>query len=320
MAGGDVPHRLAALVPHAGDREVGAHFLQGGQEAGAQGIQQHPFHGHLRAGGDQGRDQGEGGRRRVARHADAGPGQGLPPGQGDPPALGQVLDLHPGAEAAQHALGVVAGRLGLDHHGVAPGVQAGQQDRRLDLGRRLGEPVGDRPQVAAPDREGQAAAGTVQEAGAHLDQGLHHPVHRPAAQGGVAGEGGGEVEARGGAEDEAHAGPGVAAVDDVGRLGEAAAPDDAPPAAAQGVHVGAEGAHGRCGAQDVLALQQPLDLGDPGCKGGEDQRPVRDGLVAGGADPAAQGAAPPGAQRGRLARGGHGWIGLRGGVKRGRRA
>ena len=76
----------------------------------------------------------------------------------------------------------------------------------------------------SPPCEGQRqpAALAAEPARAHRRQRLEHPAHRPPAQGGVAGEGGGERIAGRGADDQPHAGAGVAAVDDVGGLGEAA--------------------------------------------------------------------------------------------------
>ena len=196
---------------------------------------------------------------------------------------------------------MVAGRLGLDHHGVAPGVEARQQDRRLHLGRRLGQAVDGPLEAPAAQGQGQAAAGAVQESGAHLGQGLHHPVHGATTERGVASEGGGEVEAGGGAQNEPDPGPSVPTVDDVVRLGKAAAAGDPPASVPQRLHPGAEGAHGRRRAQDVLSLQQTLDLGDAPGEGAEDQGAVGDRLVTGRADASTQRTSPPGAQSGRLA-------------------
>ena len=52
------------------------------------------------------------------------------------------------AEMAQHPLRVVAGRLALDHRGAAGGVEARQQDGRLDLRRGGRGLVGDRNGLA----------------------------------------------------------------------------------------------------------------------------------------------------------------------------
>ena len=98
---------------------------------------------------------------------------------------------------AQHALGVVARRLGLDHRRLARGVEAGEQDAALHLRRGDRQRVLDRHHlVGADDGERHAAAVARLEAGAHAAERIDHPLHRPAAQRGVAGHEGGEAMAR----------------------------------------------------------------------------------------------------------------------------
>ena len=85
--------------------------------------------------------------------------------------------------------------LGLDHGGLARGVEAGQQDGGLHLRRGDRQAVFDRQHlVGADDGERQAAALARLEARAHARQRLDHPLHRPAAQRGVAGHEAGEAD------------------------------------------------------------------------------------------------------------------------------
>jgi hypothetical protein len=204
-----------------------------------------------------------------------------------------ILDDHLGPEGAQHALGVVAGGFGLDHLDAALGVQAGQQHGRLHLGRGHRQLVGQAAQVAALQGQGQAALVAAQPGGAHAGQRIQHPAHRPAAQGIVAGEGGAQREARRRAHDQPHAGAGVAAVDHVRRLDEAALALDPPAADAFLLDPRAE----RCAWPgrwpDVGALQQALDRRGPGGQGAQDHRAVRNRLVARGANTFPR-RAPPG--------------------------
>ena len=67
------------------------------------------------------------------------------------------LDADLGAEMLEHALGVVARRLRLDHRGFARRGEAGQQHRRFQLRRRHRQLVGDRDRIARADAASAAA-------------------------------------------------------------------------------------------------------------------------------------------------------------------
>jgi hypothetical protein len=205
--------------------------------------------------------------------------------------LALILDDHLGSEGPQHAFGVVAGGFRLDHLDPALGVQAGQQHGRLHLGRGHRQLVGQAAQVAALQGQRQAALVAAQPGGAHPGQRVQDPAHRPAAQGIVAGEGGAQRKARRRAHDQPHAGAGVAAVDHVRRLDEAALALDPPAADALLLDPRAEAAHGLGGRQNVGALQQALDRGGPRSQGAEDHRAVGNRLVARGPNGSPQGAA-----------------------------
>ena len=284
MAGGDVADQLAALLADIGHRQVGPHVAQGVEQADAQRVEQHPLDRDLRARGDQGGDQREGRGRRVARDADPRPGQPLARRQHDAPLRAGLGHQDLGAEAAQHALGVVAGRLGLDHLDAALGAQPGQQHSRLHLGRRLRQAIGDAGQSAALQGQRQPTARAAGPGRAHFAERLQHPVHRPPAQGGVAREGGGHLETGGRAHDQANPGARVAAVDDVRRLRETAPALYVPVAVAQPLDLRPEGAHGRGAAAHVLAFEQALDLGFALRERPQDEGAVRYGFVPWRAD------------------------------------
>ena len=90
----------------------------------------------------------------------------------------------------------------------------------------------------------QPAAGAGQEDCAHAAQRLDHAAHRPRAQRGVAGEEAGEAVAGEQAHQQARPGAGIAEVEHVGGLGEAADADapDAPAAVADALELDAHGA------------------------------------------------------------------------------
>ena len=124
---------------------------------------------------------------------------------------------------AQHPLGVVAGRLRLDHRRRPGRVEPGEQHRRFDLRRRHRQPIVDRDRVAgAGDGERQAAAFARDEARAEAAQRLDDAAHRPPPQRGVAGDEGGDRVGREDAEKEPRRGAGIAQIEQVFGLGEPA--------------------------------------------------------------------------------------------------
>ncbi len=130
---------------------------------------------------------------------------------------------HLGAEMAQHAFGVVARGMRLDHRGLARGVEAGQQDGALDLRRGDRQAVFDGHHlVGADDGERHAPAVARLEARAHARQRFDDALHRPAAQRGVAGHEAGEGLAGQDAREQAGRGAGVAEIEHVGGLAAAA--------------------------------------------------------------------------------------------------
>ena len=148
-----------------------------------------------------------------------------------PPFDGLGFDRR--AEMAQHALGVVAGRLGLDHRGRPRGVEPGEQHRGFDLRRGHRKAIFDRHRVdGTGDGERQAAAFARHEARAEAAQRLDDAAHRPPPQRGVAGDEGGDRVGREDAEEEPRRGTGIAEIEQILRLDEPADPDPVhrPPA------------------------------------------------------------------------------------------
>ena len=91
------------------------------------------------------------------------------------------------------------------------------------------------------------------------------------------------------------AGPGIAEIEGRRGLGQSAdaGPGDAPAALAEAMGAAAERPHGRGGADHVLAFQQVLDLRLAQRQAADDQRPVRDRLVARHRDAARQARSGP---------------------------
>ncbi len=215
-----------------------------------------------------------------------------------------------GAEMLQEFFGVVAGRFGLDHDGLAGGGKARQQHRRFELGRRHRRFVFDRQRVGrALERQRQPAAlGILDHPGAHLFERIENPPHRPAAQGSVAVESRGNAAAGDRADHQPAAGAGIAEIERPGRLGKAADADamNPPGTVRQTLQRGAERPHRLGGVQHVLALQQAGNQGFADRQGRQDQSPVGNRFVARYADAAGQRAALAGGKRGRSGGGGHG--------------
>ena len=185
---------------------------------------------------------------------------------------------------------MVAGRDGFDHRRFAFGEQTGQQHARLDLGRQHGQPIGDASQrAAAPDVDRRMAVGKRQ-VGAHLAQRRGDAFHGAAAERGVAHQR--TVEGLSGqdAGQQAHRGTRVAAVERAIRclqVLQSTAFDDQ-----DAVLVFVDG-H----AELAQARERRLRIGGRRVvhqtrgavgQGGQQGRPVGDGLVRGQLDDAQQ--------------------------------
>ena len=99
---------------------VRAHFPQRGKQSGPQRIEHDAVEHDLGARHDQRRDQRKRRRRRIGRHHHRRGHELRLAGERDPAAVGaERLDPDLGAEMRQHFLGMIAGRLALDHRGGA---------------------------------------------------------------------------------------------------------------------------------------------------------------------------------------------------------
>ena len=167
--------------------------------------------------------------------------------------------------------------------------------------------------VGTAERRRQPLAGTGQDLDPHPPEWVEHPPHRPADEGCVAGEGGGEGVAAGDAHREPHASAGIAVVDHVFGFQQPADAEalDAPDAAVGAGDGRAEGAHRLGGGEHVLALEQALDRGLADGERAEHEGAVRDRLVARRPDMAVEGSRASGAERGCAVFCRHGWMELR---------
>ena len=212
------------------------------------------------------------------------------------------LDAHLGAEMPEHALGVIPGRRGLDHHSLPRRRKPREQHRGFELGggdRRL---VDDRDRVErAPQGQRQPPAlADREDLRAHAFQRIEHAPHRALAQGGVAVEGRRDRRTRNRAEQQPAAGAGIAEIERRPRRRKARNSDavNAPAALAGALDAGAERAHGVRGAHHVLAFEQAGNARLADRERGENQGAMRDRLVARHADAALERRAGARAERG----------------------
>ena len=251
------PTGSPAWVARLQDLDLGPHLAQGLDQADAVGIEPDAGQQDVGVRQDQGGDQGKGGGGGIGRHLDAPAHQLGLADQSDHPAFRCIRDPDLGPEMAEHQLGMVAGRLGLDDRGLAGRIQPRQQDRRFDLGRGDRQAIADRQRIAgALDGQRQAVAFPRGEGRTHLGEGGDDVGHGPPAQGGIAGEEGGQPVGRHHPHEEARTGAGIAEIEHIGGLAEApdAAPDHAPDARLVAPGLGPQGAawRRRCAAHPRL--------------------------------------------------------------------
>ena len=226
----DVGDELAVLLALVEEVDVAAHLAQREVEADAGRVSQHALDRHVGARHQQRRRRDEGGRARIARHRHVATGKlriALDRDARAPIAYGGA---HFGAEIAQHPLGVVARRLGLDDGGLARCMQPGDEDRALHLRGGYGELVLDRHEARGPARDKRKPVAVVLHLQPHLLQRPQHPTHRPPAERGIPHEPHRHVVAGDHAQHQSRAGAGVAEIERGVRLAQAAdaAPLDAP--------------------------------------------------------------------------------------------
>ncbi len=122
----------------------------GQKQAGAQRIHHHAFQHDLRTRHDQRRSERKSCRRRIRRHLQRRGRKLRASRQRDaPPMLADVLDREPvRAEMRQHFLGVIASRFLLDHDRFAGRGKSGKQHRGFQLGRGHRRSIFDRDRIA----------------------------------------------------------------------------------------------------------------------------------------------------------------------------
>ena len=182
-ADANIGDRLAALLTLVQKRDVAAHLLKCRVEPGARRIDQYAFDRDVGARNDERRGCEERRRGRVARNQDIAPGEFASPLTVMWVAPSLLFGSDSSAEVAQHALGMIARRLALDHRRFARRMQPGDQHRAFDLRRRHRQSVDDRHEIAgAAQRQRQRLLAGLKDLQPHLHQWRQHAPHRPPRQ------------------------------------------------------------------------------------------------------------------------------------------
>ena len=278
---GDLLAALGAALQHLDRR---AHLGERREQPGTERVHHDAREDHLRARHDQCSDQRKCRGGWIGRHPHRRWRQfRLALERDATAAFAMRLGAHLRAEVNEHALGVVAGRLGLDHHCLAGRIETGEQHRGFDLRRRGLLLINDRDRIAgAGKRERQAAAvALLQRARPDALQWIEHAAHRAGAERSIPIEGRGDRAAAYSAEHQTAAGARVAEIEGRGRLGETAGADalDGPGALPGPDRNGAHRPHGAGRMQNVLAFEQTGDFGLADRQGAEDQRALRNRFI-----------------------------------------
>ena len=278
--------RFRTVVAPIGDRDVGAHREQQLEQPRARRVETDVLDRQLARTGDAARDHEERCRGEIAGHGDACAGQRLAAAQDGGRALAPDVD----AEAAQHALGMVAGDGRFGDPGLAVGVQPGEQHGGLHLRarHRHGEVDALQTLAAADVHRRTALAGL--DVRAHQPQRRGGALHRTAHERRVADER--RVEGLTGEQphEEPHRRAGVAHVERLRAALETVG--------SHTLHLD----HTRCRTRDrhperaqrterreaVLALEEALDVGGPAGDAAQHQGAVRHRLVTRDAQPTAR--------------------------------
>jgi len=287
IADAEVGDVLAAGEARVHDFDIGAHFLQRQDQAGAGRVHQHVENGDVGSRHEQRRDQREGGGGRIARDVDHLARQLAAAFEADgADACGIGFNAQIGAEALQHLFRVVAGHHRLDDGGDAGRVEAGEQHGGFHLGGCHRHAIGDRVRRLRPaQRHRQPVAFGRLHLDAHLAQWIEHAAHRPLGQRGIADEGGIEIVDADQTHGQPAAGAGIAEIERCfGRQQRAVADAVDDPGVALLADLGAHRLHRLAGVDDVLPLEKTGDARLAGGKAAEHEGAVRDRLVAGNAD------------------------------------
>ena len=257
------------------DPDAPAHPVEHVEETGAARIQvdvvdRDPRLGHECRGDDEGRSRGE-----VAGDVDGAELDAL-----------RRVDAHRGrarrdadAARAQHQLGVVARRCGLDHGRAPRGAEPGQENGRLDLRARDRQLVVDRLERPAANDHRELPVGRL-DLRAHAPQRLGDALHRPRRERRVAGQREGSLLEGEETGQQPRERAGVAAVD-LGRFQAAESDALHGQLVAALPHLDAERAHGGERRFGVGGAPPAADHRVSVTDGAEQERAVRDRLVAG---------------------------------------
>ncbi len=277
-----IGHRLAAFFAQVLIGQIRPHLAQRGEQARARGVEAYIRHQNVRPFGDDRRTNRESRRRRIARHDDILRLELGLAGQGNHPPLRRLLNRDLRAKAHEHPLGMVARRFLLDHHRLARRIQPRQQHRRFHLRRRHRHRVGYRHRIFRPNNgHRQAPARPAIGPRPEKRQGIGHSPHGARTERGIARKGRGNERGRHRPHDEAHARAGIAAINNLRRLGKPANSHamHAPLAAAQILDLGPESPHRLGGVDHVLALEKPRNPRFADAQGAQDQRAMGNRLV-----------------------------------------
>ena len=279
-----------------------SHLAERIDEACAQRIQQHVFKNNVRARHDERRNHRKCSRGDVRRHHDFLRHQFRPAAQRDLAAVLSVLfarNLR--AEMREHPLGVIAGRFLFDDGGFAVSAKPTQEHRRLYLCGRHRRFVRNRNHLActAQAQRQPAALRLLHHFRTHPHQRIENAAHRTFSQRGIAVKNRRERVTCDHAHRETASGAGVAKIEHLARREQRAyaKPVHAPAAFGLAHNRCTHGTNGLRRCDDVLAFEQPFDLGAADGKRPDQERAMRDRLVARHAQPARKRAAFRGRHR-----------------------
>ena len=277
-AHGEVSDRLPADGIGGVKGQVGPHFPENLQDSVTPRIDADAGQLQFGARCDQGADDEEGGGRQVAWDGDLGAVQGLSAFDADLRAVHFAVRT----EQRQHAFGVIPRRHRFRQAGAALGLEPGEQEGGFDLRACDRCPVGDSPQGGSVDPD-RRVAGIGLDACAHLPQGDGNPLHGPLRQRGIPDQRGGERAGRQQAAQQPHGRTGIPKIQRCFRsrqaVGAAAFHHPASGGDFPDVHAHLGERAGGCPA--VFAVQDAFQPAGALGKGGDQEGPVADGLVAG---------------------------------------
>src|SRR6185503_19276676 len=197
---------------------------------------------------------------------------------------GVLLLSHVDAARLEHALRVIAGAVWLRDAGTDARDQRREEDRALDL--RAGDRgrVVDAVELRALDGHRQAAVRRELDTRSHCRERLRHPPHGSLAETRVADERGGETRAGDDTRQQSRGGSAIAAIERLARRGERTGGAFDPHLRRDRRNARADGPQRGGGGLNVRRVENVVDARAPLRQRGEDERAVRDGLVARHAD------------------------------------